>query len=47
MGERARGKDKGKAKKSPKAAKVGKRPHEVQQQQQIHDVLKRPAAPST
>ncbi|HEY3060856.1 MAG TPA: hypothetical protein VGL99_17990 [Chloroflexota bacterium] len=33
MGERSKGKDKGKAKKKPKAAKVGKRPHELQQQQ--------------
>jgi hypothetical protein len=44
MGERARGKDKGKAKKSPKAAKAGRRPHELQQQQ-VHDVLKRPTGP--
>jgi hypothetical protein len=40
MGERARGKDKGKAKKSPKAAKAGRRPHELQQQ--LRDALKRP-----
>jgi superfamily II DNA/RNA helicase len=40
MGERARGKDKGKVKKSPKAAKVGRRPHELQQQ--MRDALKRP-----
>ena len=40
MGERARGKDKGKAKKSPKAAKAGRRPHELQQQ--IQNALKRP-----
>ena len=40
MGERARGKDKGKAKKSPKAAKTGRRPHELQQQ--LRDALKRP-----
>jgi hypothetical protein len=40
MGERSRGKDKGKAKKSPKAVKAGRRPHE--QQQQIRDALKRP-----
>jgi len=40
MGERARGKDKGKAKKTPKAAKVGRRPHEVQEQQR--DTLKPP-----
>jgi hypothetical protein len=32
MGERAKGKDKGKAKKKPKAVKPGRRPHEVQQQ---------------
>jgi len=40
MGERARGKDKGKAKKSPKAVTVGRRPHELQQQ--MRDALKRP-----
>ncbi len=40
MGERSRGKDKGKAKKSPKAAKVGRRPHELQQQ--MREALKRP-----
>jgi hypothetical protein len=40
MGERARGKDKGKAKKSPKAAKAGRRPDELQQQ--MRDALKRP-----
>jgi hypothetical protein len=40
MGERSRGKDKGKAKKSPKAVKVGRRPHELQQQ--LRDALKRP-----
>jgi hypothetical protein len=41
MGERSKGKDKGKLKKSPKAPKVGRRPHE---QQQIKDLLepKRP-----
>jgi hypothetical protein len=39
MGERSKGKDKGKAKKSPKAAKVGRRPHEIQQQ--IRDAGKR------
>lgn len=32
MGERSKGKDKGKAKKTPKAAKPGRRPHEVQRQ---------------
>ncbi len=32
MGERAKGKDKGKAKKKPKAAKPGRRPHELQRQ---------------
>ena len=41
MGERSKGKDKGKAKKSPKAAKVGRRPHELQQQQR--EALKPPA----
>jgi hypothetical protein len=40
MGERARGKDKGKAKKSPKAVKAGRRPHELQQQ--MRDALRRP-----
>jgi hypothetical protein len=39
MGERARGKDKGKAKKSPKSAKAVRRPHELQQQ--MLDALKR------
>lgn len=29
MGDRGKGKDKGKDKKSPKAPKAGKRPHEV------------------
>jgi hypothetical protein len=43
MGERSRGKDKGKAKKSPKSAKVGRRPHELQQQ--MRDALKRPTEP--
>jgi hypothetical protein len=33
MGERSKGKDKGKAKKKPKAVKAGRRPHELQQQQ--------------
>jgi hypothetical protein len=33
MGDRGKGKDKGKAKKSPKAAAPGKRPHELRQQQ--------------
>lgn len=32
MGERAKGKDKGKAKKKPKAVKQGRRPHELQRQ---------------
>jgi len=40
MGERSKGKDKGKAKKKPKTPKVGRRPHEVQQQQR--DALKPP-----
>jgi hypothetical protein len=39
MGDRAKGKDKGKLKKKPKAAKPGLRPHE--QQRQVSDVLKR------
>ena len=32
MGERAKGRDKGKMKKKPKATKPGVRPHEVQRQ---------------
>ena len=44
MGERSRGKDKGKTKKSPKAVKVGRRPHELQQQ--LRDALKRPSGGS-
>ena len=40
MGERSKGKDKGKEKKKPKAAKVGRRPHEQMQQQK--DSLKPP-----
>jgi hypothetical protein len=32
MGDRAKGKDKGKAKKKPKAVKPGRRPHELQRQ---------------
>jgi hypothetical protein len=32
MGERTKGKDKGKAKKKPKAVKPGRRPHELQRQ---------------
>jgi hypothetical protein len=39
MGERSRGKDKGKQKKSPKATKVGRRPHELQQQ--MREALRR------
>jgi hypothetical protein len=38
MGDRAKGKDKGKLKKKPKAAKPGVRPHE--QQRQVSDLLK-------
>lgn len=41
MGERARGKDKGKLKKKPKAAKPGVRPHE--QARPVSDLLKRDA----
>jgi hypothetical protein len=33
MGERSKGKDKGKMKKSTKAAKPGNRPHEQQRQE--------------
>ncbi len=32
MGERSKGRDKGKEKKSPKAKKTGSRPHEQRQQ---------------
>jgi hypothetical protein len=32
MGSREKGRDKGKAKKTPKAAKPGRRPHEQQRQ---------------
>ena len=32
MGDRAKGRDKGKAKKKPKAVKPGRRPHELQRQ---------------
>jgi hypothetical protein len=39
MGERAKGKDKGKLRKKPKASKPGVRPHE--QPRQVSDVLKR------
>lgn len=35
MGERAKGRDKGKMKKKPKAVKPGVRPHEMQRQ--AHD----------
>jgi len=34
MGERSKGKDKGKLKKKPKAAKTGVRPHEQLRQEQ-------------
>ena len=40
MGERSRGKDKGKLERSPKAARPGKRPHE--QSAPKLDVLRRP-----
>lgn len=43
MGERAKGKDKGKAKKAVKAAKAGRRPHEQRQQQ---DGVRKPLADS-
>jgi hypothetical protein len=39
MGDRAKGKDRGKLKKKPKAQKPGIRPHE--QPRQVSDVLKR------
>jgi hypothetical protein len=34
VGERSKGKDKGKAKKTPKAAKADRRPHVLQKEQQ-------------
>jgi hypothetical protein len=37
MGERSKGKDKGKLKKKPKAAKTGLRPHEQLRQEQQAD----------
>lgn len=37
MGDKARGKDKGKLKKAPKAGKHGLRPHEQRQQQDAVD----------
>lgn len=40
MGDKGKGKDKGKAKKAPKAVKGGLRPHE---QRQAQDGLKKPA----
>lgn len=39
MGDRAKGKDKGKLKTKPKAAKPGVRPHE--QARQVSELLKR------
>ena len=39
VGDKAKGKDKGKTKKSPKPGKGGLRPHELRQQQ---DALRRP-----
>jgi hypothetical protein len=39
MGDRAKGKDKGKLRKKPKAPKPGVRPHE--QPREVSDVLKR------
>jgi hypothetical protein len=41
MGERAKGRDKGKLKKKPKAIKPGVRPHE--QQRKVADALRREA----
>jgi hypothetical protein len=41
MGDRAKGKDKGKLKKKPKAPKPGVRPHE--QARAVSDALKRDA----
>ena len=38
MGDKGKGKDKGKVKKAPKASKGGRRPHELRQQQ---DALKK------
>lgn len=39
MGDKGKGKDKGKKKKAPKAAKAGRRPHE---QRQLEEALKKP-----
>ena len=39
MGDKAKGKDKGKTAKAPKAVKGGRRPHELRQHQ---DALKKP-----
>jgi len=41
VGERSKGKDKGKLKKSPKAVKAGKRPHEQSATEKI-ETLRRP-----
>lgn len=39
MGDRGKGKDSGKAKKKPKAAKVGNRPHEQRARQAASNKL--------
>lgn len=39
MGDKGKGKDKGKTKKAPKSAKTGLRPHE---QRQTQDAMKKP-----
>ena len=39
MGDKAKGKDKGKTAKAPKAVKTGRRPHE---QRQLQEVPKKP-----
>jgi len=41
VGERSKGKDKGKLKKSPKTAKAGKRPHEQSAAEKL-ETLRRP-----
>jgi hypothetical protein len=40
MGDKGKGKDKGKSKKAPKAGKGGLRPHE---QRQVDEVARKPA----
>jgi hypothetical protein len=40
MGDKGKGRDKGKVKKAPKAVKAGRRPHE---QRLLQDAVKKPA----